>query len=221
MRGHTAAAVTAIGSRLRLAFSRGSATEVEPVLAPAEARVPEVEFVAYAEDCILSGHLRMPAERLSDLLNDHHEFELIDVLVEDLAGGHGIELRDMVVYRDELLIVHASGPRGNAQRRQRTRQHPIVAKAGPYEVRGYIHVLPGSDPIASLRRRKSMIALTDAVVEYTVGSVPQQRRARVVILNRDCVDWIVEGADEDVPMPDIPAEEGGPLAKDFTGQLRA
>jgi hypothetical protein len=160
---------------------------------PAEPNVPEVEFVAYAEDCILSGQLRLGAERVSDLLNDNAEFEFVDVLVEDLAGGQAIEIREMSVRRDELLIVHATGPRGNAGRRRRTRQYPIVANTGPYEVRGYVHALPGSDPIASLRRRKPMIALTDAVIHYTTGSVPQRRRAAVVILNRDCVDWIVGG----------------------------
>jgi len=94
-----------------------------------------------------------------------------------------------------------------------------VAKAGPYEVRGYLHALPGSDPLASLQRRKPMIALTDAVIEYAAGGVRQQRRASVVILNRDCVDWVVEGRDDEVAGLDMPVATGGPLLKDFTGDL--
>ncbi len=207
-----------LGGRLRLAFLRPS-SESDEVAAPSSPAEPIVEFVAYAEASILSGRLRLTAERLSDLLNEHESFELIDVLVHDLAGGHGVELREMVVERDELLLVHAQGPRGNAGRRQRTRQHPIVIKSGPYEVRGYVHALPGSDPIAGLRHRRPMIALTDAVIEYTVGSVPQQYRASVLIVNRDGVDWITEGSDEPVPSLDMPADSSGPLLKDFTGQL--
>ncbi len=212
---------TEIRGRIRLAFWRPAVVEEVVELPPIEPVVPEIEVIAYAEDCILSGHLRLSAERLSDLLNENEEFELVDVMVSDLEGGHGIELRDMLVTRDELLLVQASGPRGNAQRRQRTRQHPIVAKAGPYEVRGYIHAIPGSDPIASLRRRKPMVAMTDAVIEYTVGRTRQERRASVLILNRESVDWVVEGVDEEMKTVDVPAGEAGPLLKDFTGQLHS
>lgn len=212
---------TAIRSRIRLAFGRSPAPAAPAELPPVAPPTPEIEVIAYAEDCILSGHLRLSADRLSDLLNEHEEFELVDVMVADLEGGHGIEIRDMLVHRDELLVVQASGPRGNAQRRQRTRQHPIVAKAGPYEVRGYIHALPGSDPIASMRRRRPMVAMTDAIIEYTVDRVRQERRAGVVILNRDCVDWVVEGVDEEIMTVDVPTGEQGPLVKDFTGELLA
>jgi hypothetical protein len=210
----------AIRGRIRLAFGRPATTDADtPVLPPAAPIVPEIHMIAYAADCVLSGHVRLSAERLSDLLNDNEEFELIDVMVSDLEGSHAVELRNVVVHRDELLLVQASGPRGNAQRRQRTRQHPIVAKTGPYEVRGYIHAIPGSDPIASLRRRKPMVAMTDAVIEYTIGRTRHERRAGVVILNRECLDWVVEGVDEEVASVDIPAGEAGPLLKDFTGEL--
>jgi hypothetical protein len=174
----------------------------------------------YAEDCVLSGHLSLSAERLSDLLNGQESFELFDVLVEDLTGAEPIEAREVNVARDEILLVHAGGPRGNAGRRQRTRQHPIVVKTGPYQVRGYVHTLPGSDPVASLRRRKPMVALTDAVIEFVVESAPQVRRAGVVIVNRDAVDWIVEGHDAEVVMPEMPVDSSGLLLKDFTGDVR-
>ena len=192
----------------------------DPPSQPAPKRAPEIDLVVYAEDCVLSGHLPLAAERLSDLLNSLESFGLADVLVEDLAGSAPMEVPEVVVAREEILVVHAGGPRGNAARRQRTRQHAIVLKTGPYEVRGYIHTLPGSDPLASLRRRKPMVALTDAVIEFTVESAPQVRRAGVVIVNRDAVDWIVEGHEEEVSMPEMPVDSSGLLLKDFTGDVR-
>ena len=219
MSGKPAAVAREITGRIRLAFLRGPVQEPGQEPDPGPLPVPEIEFVAYADDCILSGRLQLAADRVSDLLNENLEFEFIDVLVEDLAGGTAFEVREIVVQRDDLNIVHATGPRGSPELRRRTRQHPIVAKTGPYEVRGYVHTLPGSDPIASLRRRKPMIALTDAVIEFTVGPVHQQRRASVVILNRDCVDWIAEGSEDYVSELDMPVATAGPLLKDFTGDL--
>ena len=205
---------------LRLVFrSSQPDAESEPV-EPADARPTEIEFVAYAEDCILSGHVRLAADRLSDLVNDHEELELVDVLVADLVGGEGIEVHQLLIRRDEILLLHATGPRGRADRRHRTRQHPVVVKLGPYEVRGYIHALPGSDPIAGLRRRRPIVALTDAVVEYSVGREQVRRRVSTVLVNRELADWIVEGTDDDdVAGLEMPVDSTGSLVKDFTGEV--
>ena len=221
VRRNTSTVASEVRGRIRLAFGRAPAVldETPTFVASARTILPEIEAVAYADDCILSGHVRLTAERLSDVLNDHDEYEIVDALVEDLAGGHPLEIRSTLVHRDELLLVQASGPRGNPERRQRTRQHAIVLKAGPYQVRGCIHVIPGSDPIASFRRRKPMVALTDAVIEYSVGDRRQERRAGVVIVNRECVDWVAECEAEEVRHFDFPVDKTGPLIKDFTGQL--
>ena len=74
---------------------------------------PMVDFVAYAEDCTLSGRIRLRAERLTDMLNDHEELELVDVMVQSLAEPGVVEVKEVVVPRDELLLVHATGPRGD------------------------------------------------------------------------------------------------------------
>ena len=161
--------LAALRSRIRLTrHSPGSPTPVAPEPAVAS---PFIEFVAYAEDCILEGRVRMGAERLADFINDREQVELADVLVTDLAGSKAIDLHALLVSRDEILAVHASGPRGSSGRRTRTRTHPVVAKLGPYEVRGYIHALPGSDPISGLRRRPPMVALTEARIDEAFGRV--------------------------------------------------
>lgn len=194
-----------INGRIRLAFARNHAG-AGPDGATAESKVLEIDVIAYAEDCILSGRLPMAAERLSDLLNENVEFELVDVMVEDLVGSGPVQTRVIVVHRDELLLVVATGPRGNPGRRNHTRQHSIVARIGPYEVRGLIHALPGTDPVESLRRRKPMIALTDAVIDFSIGTTHHRRHASVVIMNRDCIDSIAPSEEGRIPATDMPAE---------------
>lgn len=215
--------IESIGRRLRVAFNRGDGADGggDAGLPPARIVAPEVEFIAYGEDCLLSGRVRLDAERLSDMLNQHDEYLLVDVMVERLDDtGGAIEVKEVLVHRDELLLVHATGPRGTQARRQRTRLHPLGMQLGPYHVRGYLHALPGSDPLLAIRRRKPMVPLTEAWVEYGTGAVRQRRRVGALVVNREQLDWVVPALDDEVEMPDLPlASEQGPLLKDFTGSI--
>ena len=223
---HSWAMIHSLGRRLRVAFGAATAPD-DPLAADmdgATARLlPIVEFVAYGEDCLLSGQIRLAAERLSDMLNDHDEYELVDVMVERLDGQGASEAQQVLVHRDEILLVHATGPRGSQARRQRTRPHPVALQMGPYHVRGYLHALPVSDPLLAIRRRKAMVPLTDAWVEFSIGGVRQRRQAAALVINREQIDWISNAADEDILSPEMPtmpvAAGQGPLVKDFTGQI--
>lgn len=214
--------IESLGHRLRVVFGRSIAS-AEPVEAPLRdiARATQqVEFVAYGEDCVLSGIVRMAADRLTDMLNDHDEYLLVDVLVEGWTDEHAVEVSEVLVRRDELLLVHATGPRGNQERRHRTRSHPVAIQCGPYHVRGYLHALPGADPVQAIRRRKPMVPLTDAWIEFPSPAGRQRRRVGTVVVNREQIDWIVPAVDDEVEMPDLPlSAEQGRLLKDFTGAL--
>ena len=214
---------TTLRRRLRLVLRREpeSLAPSSSVTSVSTGPQREVEFIAYGEDCLLSGYVTLAADRLTDLLNDYEEVELVDVFLQDLGTGTGIQVAEVIVMRDELLMVHAIGPRGDRGRRTRTRQHPVAIQVGPYQVRGYLHALPGSDPITSFRRRRPMVPITDAWIEYVAGNTRQRRRVGTLIVNRHMVDWVVEAIDDEVEMPDIPlsASPQGPLLKDFTGQL--
>lgn len=220
--------ITSIGRRLRVAFTTRpepepeSSSQAESEGAPGHSTLPLVEFVAYAEDCILSGRVRLAAERLTDMLNDHDEVQLIDVMVERFDGGEPVQVPEVLVKRDELYIVHATGPRGSAARRHRTRQHPVAVTIDRYQVEGYLHALPGADPLDGIRRRKPMVPLTDAIVEYGFGADRERRRAGVVVVNRDMVESIAPARERQVEMPDMPVtkQAKGKLLKDFTGVVR-
>ncbi len=174
---------------LRVAFSQPvAALEVE---AQAAAPVEEVDFVAYGVDCILSGRAVLDGDRLSDMLNANDEYALVGVTVERLEDGGPMTVDEVVVGRDELFMVHASGPRGDAARRLRTSPQHVALQMGPYQVRGFLHGMPGTDPVASMRRRKSMVPLTNARIAFVVGGEPREDRVKAIILNRDRVDWVV------------------------------
>ncbi len=159
----------------------------------------ELEVIAYAEDCVLTGRLQVAGDRMSDYLNTTTDFEMVDVSAQDLVGNDPIEAADIAVERDEILLVQATGSRGNPSRRTNTRQHAIVVRTGPYEISGLIHSLPGIDPIEHLRRRRPMFAMTNATIQYTIASVPQTVWVEAVIVNRECVDSIVEAYPEAAP----------------------
>lgn len=206
--------------RLRLVFGPppegGASTEL---LTPAAG--PTIEFVAFAADCLVSGRIRLDGERLTDLLNDHTEYELIDVLVTGLADGRAAETTSIVIRREELLLVQATGPRGSGARRQRTRPHALAIQAGPYHVRGHFHALPGADPLGAFRRRRPMVPLTDARLVFGDGEARQERRVSTLIVNREAVDWVGPAVDVEIAAPHLAIPRPrDPLAKDLTGEIR-
>jgi hypothetical protein len=212
--------IEVIGRTLRLVFGPPPAITPQPIDSSLVELGPEIEFSAYAEDSRIFGHLRLAGERLTDMLNTVDKLLLVDVMVESLTDGHAFEAKELVISRDELLAVEASGPRGNPSRRVRVRPFPIGAKLGPYLVRGYVHVTPGADPVLAVRRKRSIVPLTDAAIEYQSGGIRIQRRSSTILFNRELADWILPTVDEAIEYPDIPiSKDQGPLTKDFTGQI--
>lgn len=192
--------------------------EIEPEVT---AIASEVEFAAYAEDCRIFGFWRHDAERLSDALNAHEEYQLYDVLVAALSDGHTSDARELLVRRDELLAVRAAGPRGNLARRARTRPSPVTLQAGPYTIHGYLHGPPGADAVRQISRRKPMVPLTEAWIEYPAAGELHRARVGQIIVNHEVLDWIRHSRDEEVQVPGLPVETAiDPHAKDLTGYIR-
>jgi hypothetical protein len=174
--------------RLRLGFSK---TPADIVSTGDEAVGDQVDFVAYGEDCILSGRAVLDADRLTDMLNAHEEYLVSGLTVERFDDETPFELDDEIaVPRDEIVLVHATGPRGDAARRHRTMPQHLAVKMGPYEVRGFFHSLPGADPVEAIRRRKTMVPLTNARIEYTMHGERRAVTVDTVIVNREQIDWV-------------------------------
>jgi hypothetical protein len=213
--------ISSLGRRLRLVL--GMATDQVDGTWPGSAepgRTQELDFTAYAEDSRLYGRIQLDAERLTDMLNEHDELTLVNAMVESLADGRTYQADEFTIQRDELLVVEAFGPRGSANRRQRTRPHAMAVKLGPYEIRGYLHVSPTADPLIALRRRKPIVPLTDAALEFTCAGVRQVRRHSTMLFNRESMDWIAPTVDDLIEFPEMPVSgEKSGMEKDFTGDL--
>ncbi|MGC8633236.1 MAG: hypothetical protein ACP5VP_00980 [Candidatus Limnocylindrales bacterium] len=178
-------------ARLRLVFGTeptgsddGAATSTPPPAAP------WIELVAFTEDCRVSGRIQLDSDRLSDTLNGHPDYLLCDVLVESLADGRSLHADEVPIDRDELLAVLADGPRGDPARRTHTLTYPVTVTVGPYVIRGNLHSLPGVEPLAAARRRRPMIPLSDAWIEYRSGDAPRVSSCGTILVNRETADSI-------------------------------
>lgn len=167
---------------------------------------PEVEFVGYTEECLILGRIRLEGDRLSDLLNAQEEYLLRDVVVESLVDGRTTELGDVPIARDVLIAVQAAGPRGDPARRTRTLAHPVAVQCGAFSIRGYLHTLPGTEPLASALRRPPMIPLTDAWLEHSVAGVSRYSPLGTIVVNRNMADWITLIAEAEVRISAAEAE---------------
>ena len=184
--------IASLGSRLRLVLRQPGDGRAE-VTNPDPDGLPEVDFVAYALHERLSGRIRLDSARLSDMLNTHDEFVLIDALAERLPEGGSMVVPEILVRRDELALVHATGPRGDRAQRVSTETHRLVLRAGRYLVTGRLHSGHGEDPLVSLRSRQRMVPLTAAAIEFRVGPDILHEPASTIVVNRDLVDWVREG----------------------------
>ncbi len=183
--------------------------------------VPVVGLTVYTGDSLAFGYLPLTAGRVTDLMNDHEAFEFVDTYLESLEDRHGLSLHTVAIARDEIYAVAVGGPRGDPTRRTRTRPIPVELRIGPYDVRGSIHVVPGTDPIISFRSRRAMVPLTEATIEWETPDGRKIARWGTLVVNRTLADWIAP-ATRDVRPPDlylVPEADGSRLAKDFTTQL--
>ncbi len=129
-------------------------------------------------------------------------------------------MRSVVIAREEIFAVAVAGPRGDPNRRTRTRPISVELQLGPYEILGNLHVVPGADPMGSFRRR-TMVPITEATISWDSPDGRRTARWGTVCVNRLLTEWIAP-ARRDVRPPDVQlvAEaEGGGLAKDFTAPL--
>lgn len=182
--------------------------------------VPIVGLTVYTGDSLAFGYVPLAAGRVTDLLNEHEELEFFDTHLESLEDGHGLLLPVVAIAREEIFVVAVAGPRGDPKRRTRTRPIPIELRVGPYDVYGNIHVVPGTDPMSSFRRR-TMVPITEATVEW---DAPEGRRVAqwdTVVVNRPLTDWIAP-ARREVRPPDrrlVPETEGSGYPADLARPL--
>jgi hypothetical protein len=180
-----------------IVLERGPETPHEP---ESVVDAPLVGFDAFTIDHRVFGWVRLPADRLTDLLNAHHDIELVNAQVESFTDGQTDLIDGLVLRRTELIAVRAGGPRGDPARRQRTRLHPLIVRAGPYRIGGFLHASPGVDPLAELAGRPPIVPLSLAWLEYWRGGHRQAQWAGTILFNRLRADAIGIVAEEEIAL---------------------
>lgn len=178
---------------LRLGTFRSGSDAVRDPDSTAHPAVPPsslLEVVVYAEDCILTGRIRGSTDGLIDMLDRRDAFQLVDVRVEPLDQTRVVDVEEVLVMRDEIMLVQANEAQDGPARRRRTCEQPIAIRLGRYEVRGNNRSAHGADPVASVRRGAAMVSLTDASVEYEIGPVRERRSAGTIVVNRQHIEVI-------------------------------
>lgn len=145
----------------------------------------EIEFVGFSEDCRVEGHVDLDDARLADLLNSRRSLTVRDVTLMSMLDGHTQTFEQLEISRDELDIVVASGPRGDPKRRLATKPNGVTMKLGPYYAEGFMHAPPTANPVRGIEHRPTMVALTDAVLEYEFCNEPVSEWFRTLLVNRD------------------------------------
>ena len=157
----------------------------------------QIQFAAYADDCIVRGELALSADRLSDFLASTTEFMIASPEFRALDDGRIVNAESSEIERADLCLILATGPRGRSDRRVWTRQHPVRVRAGPYVVVGYLHSPPTIDPFQTTGRRP-IVALTSCVVGYPEAGSTVWSEAEAVLVNTSKIDQLEAASEEDI-----------------------
>jgi hypothetical protein len=177
----------------------------------------QIPFSAYADDCTVSGELALRTDRLSDFLASTTEFEVARPEFRALDDGRTVTAESCEIERDDLCLILATGPRGRAERRLWTRQHPVRLRVGPYVVVGYLHSPPTIDPFRSADRRP-IVALTSCAVGYAEGDETVWVESQAVLVNTAKIEHIETASEEDIGLARSLETQAvaDPAAKDMT-----
>ena len=145
----------------------------------------EIEFVGFADDCRVEGRVDLEDARLADLLNRRDSILVRDVVVVSTVDGHRQEFEQLEIERKELDLVVANGPRGDPSRRLATKPNGVTMKLGPYCAEGFMHAPATANPIRSIDHGPTMVAITDACLEYMFCDEPVSEWFHTVLANRD------------------------------------
>ena len=156
-----------------------------------------VPLRAYAEDCSITGEVALAGDRLSDFLSSTTEFEVVNLSCRALDDGRVVEALFAPVLRDDLCLVVAGEPRGREDMRIWTRQYPVVARVGPYVVRGYVHTPPTLDPL-QMPQRRAIVPLTSSSVAFDQAGSHTRIEADTVLLNSRWIETFEAATTGDV-----------------------
>jgi hypothetical protein len=184
----------------------------------------QVPLTAYAQDCSFTGELTLTGDRLSDFLASTVEFEVLNLRCRALDDGRVVEALYTTMLRDDLCLVLAGEPRGREDLRIWTRQFPVIARVGPYTVRGYIHAPPTIDPLR-LPSRRAIVPVTSGTVTFAEAGTEVAFQAETVLVNSTWIEALEASTAEDLgeadvedqAFPELEPLDAGELESGFEG----
>ena len=163
----------------------------------------QIDFVGFADDCRVEGKVDLDDARLADLLNSHPSIVVRDVKLVSTLDGHTQEFQELEIERDELDVVVASGPRGDPKRRLATKPSGVTMRLGPYCAEGFMHAPHTADPVGDIGHGPTMVAVTDAILEYQFCDEPVSEWFRTLLVNREMASSLRAVADAGALQPGI------------------
>jgi hypothetical protein len=143
-----------------------------------------IDFLAYdIADHVLHGRIEFHGDRLADLLASRSRLDVEALRVRSLVRKEVRRPASGAVDVGDLCIVIATGPSGSQYKKVPTVFSPVTLHAGSYTVHGYLHASPPDTPVKAAERR-TWLALTDAVLEYTYHWQSIRERHEVLLVNR-------------------------------------
>jgi hypothetical protein len=169
---------------------------------------PVIEFEAYTSNGRIRGDFSLSADRLTDELNRQPTIVLIDAIEEPFDAPEPTQSSVLIVARDDLFVVRATGPVGSPARRYRTTPYEVSVRVGPYHLEGLIHAGPGAHPTLGIYHRRPMIPITEASLAYEVHGRSLMLASGAFIVHRDRIASI--GLTRDAFAEREPAKRANP-----------
>lgn len=158
-----------------------------------------IDFLAYdITDHVVHARIEFQGDRLADFLSGQTIVTAEEIRSRSLATSQVTRPHGGTLDLTQMAVVVATGPRGSDYKRIRTVVSPVTVYAGPYVIHGWLHAPPHDTPITFAQRR-TWLALTEAVLEYSFRWQAVRERHDTLLVNRSHAKAVVltdEGSHE-------------------------
>ena len=131
----------------------------------------------------------MPSDaRLTDFLNTADAYPVLGASLHALEDGRPVRAGDQGLAPEDIWAVEPTDTGvtpWHADLHVSTRAVQIEVELPPYRIVGFFHAVSTSDPMESVHRRRRMVPLTDASIQFIYVGREITRQTRVLIFNRD------------------------------------
>ena len=185
-----------------------------------EFKMPHIDFRGYSGDCLIRGLLDVPDDlRLTDFLNTADVYSVHEASLFALEDGRSVPAGTQELAAQDVWAVEPTDSSLRAELHIPTRAVQVELELPPYHVTGFLHGVNTGDPVAGVHRRRRMIPLTEAVIEFTYAGRTKSRQTNVLIVNRDRATSLKRIAYETSKIDEFDLPPVDPRARDMTGAI--